>query len=145
MPAIVTRFETKITRLDNRRSSSTFPSQSPLVFWRTRRPDQMHSIDAASVRMALAGTRISGECRWEDAITGDGDGYAAVAIGICVRQMKTHPVDAAEVELAVSATLAYALLGDAASAVAMAWALRHRAKIDPRCSLLSDLWLASDF
>jgi hypothetical protein len=145
MPAIVTRFETTLTRFDDHMPTSTFPSGSPLVFWRTRRPDQMRPIDAASVRMALAGTLISGECRWEDAIAGDGDGYAAVGIGICVRQMKKHPVDAAEVELAMSATLAYALLGDAASAVVMAWALRHRAKIDPRCSLLSDLWLASDF
>lgn len=76
---------------------------------------------------------------------GDGKAHAAVAIGICVRQIKKHPIIATEVDFAVSATLAYALLGDAASAVLMAWALKHRAKIEPRCAVLSDFWLISDF
>jgi len=93
----------------------------------------------------LAGTRIESEDCWQDAAIGDGKALAAVAIGICVRQIKKHPIIATEVDLAVSATLAYALLGDAASAVLLAWALKHRAKIEPRCAVLSDFWLISDF
>lgn len=120
-------------------------SESPLVWWRTRRPDQLLRKDSASLRLALAGTCIDSEPRWRDAATGDGDEYAAFAIGISVRQIRKHPIVANEVDLAVSATLAYALLGDAASAVLLAWALRHRAKIDPPCALLSDLWLITDF
>lgn len=118
---------------------------APLVWWRTWMPTQFRRKDAASLRIALAGTRIIGEPRWQDAATGDDKSYAATAIGICVRQMKEHPVTASEVDIAVSATLAYALLGDAACAVLMSWALKHRAKIDPPCALLSDLWLIADF
>jgi len=120
-------------------------ANTPFTWWRTRTPDQFQRIDAASLRMALAGTRIVDEPRWQDAATGDDRSYAATAIGICVRQVKEYPINAAEVDLAVSAILAYAILGDAASAILMAWALKHRAKIDPPCALLSDLWLIADF
>jgi hypothetical protein len=92
----------------------------------------------------LAGLCVECEPRWREAATGDAE-HAAAAIGICVRQVRKHPINAPEVDLAVSATLAYALLGDAACAVLMAWALKHRAKIDPPCDLLSDLWLVADF
>ena len=97
------------------------------------------------MRFALAGTRIESEPHWPDAARGDGEGYAAIAIGICVRQIKRHPINAPEVDMAVSATLAYALLGDAASAVLLSWALKHRAKVEPGCAVLSDLWLVADF
>jgi hypothetical protein len=117
----------------------------PLIWWRKRTPDQFVRRDAASLRLALTTTHLDNETRWRDTITGDVQEYAATAIGICVRQIKTHPIDAAEVDLAVSATLSYALLGDAACAVLMSWALKHRARIDPRCALLSDLWLLADF
>jgi|GEM_PF-4068599 len=120
-------------------------ANAPLTWWRTRMPNQFRRKDAASLRIALAGTRIIGEPRWQDAATGDDKSYAATAIGICVRQMKEHPVTAPEVDIAVSATLAYALLGDAACAVLMSWALKHRATIDPPCAQLSDLWLIADF
>ena len=83
--------------------------------------------------------------RTQEAFWRNPKALAAVAIGICVRQIKKHPIIATEVDLAVSATLAYALLGDAASAVLLAWALKHRAKIEPRCAVLSDFWLISDF
>lgn len=118
---------------------------TPLVWWRTRRPNRLHRTDAASLRLALVGTRIQHEPRWSDAATGDHQTYAAAAIGICVRQFRIHPINATEIDLAVSATLAFALLGDAASAVLISWALRHRAKIDPPCAKLSDLWLIADF
>lgn len=117
----------------------------PLIWWRKRTPDQFARRDAASLRLALTATRLDNETRWRDTITGDVQEYAATAIGICVRQIKKHPIDSTEVDIAVSATLSYALLGDAASAVLMSWALKHRAKIDPPCALLSDLWLLADF
>lgn len=117
----------------------------PLIWWRKRTPYQFVRRDAASLRMALTATQLDNEVRWRDTITGNVTEFAATAIGICVRQIKKHPIDAIEVDLAVSATLSYALLGDAACAVLMAWALKHRAKIDPPCALLSDLWLIADF
>jgi hypothetical protein len=95
--------------------------------------------------MALCGTRIDGEANWREVISGDHDDCAAIAIGICIRQMKKYPVDAAEIDLAVSAMLAYALLGDAASAMVMSWALKRRSRIDPCCALYSDLWLVANF
>lgn len=119
--------------------------EAPLAWWRTRRPNQLSRKDSALLRLAMAGTRIESEPRWRDAATGDSEGDGALAIGICVRQIKQHPINAVEVDMAVSATLAYALLGDAASAVLLAWALKHRAKIEPSCALLSDLWLVADF
>lgn len=117
----------------------------PLTWWRKRTPDQLVRRDAASLRMALTATHLENEALWRDTITGDVQEYAATAIGICVRQIKTHRIDATEVDIAVSATLSYALLGDAACAVLMSWALKHRARIDPPCALLSDLWLLADF
>lgn len=126
-------------------AASVVEPEAPLAWWRRRRPDQLFRKDAASLRLALAGTCIKGEARWRDAAAGDFEGDGALAIGICVRQIKRHPMDAIEVDLAVSATLANALLGDAASTVLMSWALKHRAKLDPPCALLSDLWLVADF
>lgn len=117
----------------------------PLIWWRTRTPDEFVRRDAASLRMALTAMNLENEVRWRDTIAGDVQGYAATAIGICVRQIKAHPIDAIEVDLAVSATLSYALLGDAACAVLMSWALKHRARIDPPCAMLSDLWLIANF
>ncbi len=119
--------------------------ESPLAWWRSRRPDQLLRKDSASLRSALAGTRIESEPRWQDVTTGDGIRDGALAIGICVRQIKQYPINAIEVDFAVSAVLAYALLGDAACAVLMPWALKHRAKIDPPCAPLSDLWLIAEF
>ncbi|MBN8974569.1 MAG: hypothetical protein J0H51_21470 [Rhizobiales bacterium] len=91
----------------------------PLIWWRTRTPDEFVRRDAASLRLALTATHLDDETRWRDTITGDVQEYAATAIGICVRQIKKHPIDATEVDIAISATLSYALLGDAASAVLM--------------------------
>jgi hypothetical protein len=117
----------------------------PLIWWRRRSPDQFVRRDAASLRLTLTATHLDNETRWRDTIIGDVQEYAATAIGICVRQIKKHPIDSIEVDIAVSATLSYALLGDAACAVLMSWALKHRARIDPPCAMLSDLWLIANF
>jgi hypothetical protein len=125
-------------------SSAGLP-ESPLSWWRTRRPNRFVRKDAATLRLALAGSLINGEPRWREAATGGRDGDRPIVIGICMRQVMRHRIDSIEVDLAASATLACALLGDTASARFLSWALEQRARIDPFCALLSDLWLISDF
>lgn len=147
MPRIVanSRIEIEMTPLPDGQPPSVFVPDSPLTLWRTRIPALLCRKDAASVRMALCGTRIEGETNWREAISGEDDDFAAIAIGICIRQAKKYPFDAPEIDISVSAVLAYALLGDAASAVVMSWALKNRAKFDRPCALYSDLWLVSNF
>lgn len=118
---------------------------TPLVYWRTKRPDQLFRKDAAAIRIALAGTHLDCDYRWERTKMGDHDGDEAVALDILVRITKRFPIDAPEIDLAASVTLANALLGNTASAILLSWILRHRAKIDPHCALYSDLWLVADF
>ncbi len=74
----------------------------PLIWWRRRGPDQFVRRDATSLRLALTATHLDDETRWRDTITGDVQEYAATAIGICVRQIKKHPIDSIEVDIAVS-------------------------------------------
>ena len=131
-------------RAENQPGAAALP-EDPFACWRRRRPDQLSRKDSTSLRLAFAGTRIESEPRWQEVATGHWAGNSALAIGICIRQVKMHPINAVEVDLAVSATLACALLGDAASAILMSWALRHRAQIEPSCALLGDLWLIADF
>ncbi|MGM5019036.1 hypothetical protein [Tardiphaga sp. 367_B4_N1_1] len=139
-------FTATFTNLDSAHlSDRPADAVSPLIYWRTRRPDQMCRKDSASIRFALSGSRLDCESRWLRAILGDGDGDETVAMHICLRQIKNHPIDAPEVDLAVSATLANALLGKSTSAIFLSWVLKYRAKIDPRCALYSDLWLLADF
>jgi hypothetical protein len=139
-------FTAKLTKLHSAHlSDRPADAVSPLIYWRTRRPDQMCRKDSASIRFALSGSQLDCENRWLHAILGDGEGDETVAMHICLRQIKSHPIDAPEVDLAVSATLANALLGKPTSAIFLSWVLAHRAKIDPRCALYSDLWLLADF
>ncbi len=147
MPRIVasSRIEIEMPLLPDGQPPSEFGPDSPLTLWRTRVPTHLCRKDAASVRLALCGTRIAGETNWREAISGENDDFAAIAIGICIRQTKKYPFDAVEIDMSVSAVLAYALLGDAASAVVMSWALKNRARFDRPCALYSDLWLVSNF
>jgi hypothetical protein len=114
---------------------------SPLIWWRTRRPGALPYRSIGGIREALLGTQIHGEPDWSRAILGD----AAVAIRVAVEQMKARKITATEVDLALSAVLACALEGDAASAILISSALRRRAKCDPPCRLLSLLWLVTKF
>jgi hypothetical protein len=118
-----------------------FAPFSPLIWWRTRRPSALLSRGIGEIREALLGTEIHEQPDWSRAILGD----AAVAIRVAVEQMKERPITAAEVDLALSAVLACALEGDAASAILISSALRRRSKCDPPCRHLSLLWLDSKF
>jgi hypothetical protein len=114
---------------------------SPLIWWRTREPRLRLCQSICEIREALLGTEIRGQPDWSRAILGD----AAIAIGVAADQMKVHVITAAEVDLALSAVLACALEGDPASPIVISSALRRRAKDDPSCKPLSDLWLVAKF
>jgi hypothetical protein len=114
---------------------------SPLIWWRTRKPRLRLCQGIREIREALLGTEIRGQPDWSRAILGD----AAIAIGVAGEQMKAHVITATEVDLALSAVLACALEGDPASPIVISSALRRRAKDDPSCKPLSDLWLVAKF
>lgn len=114
---------------------------SPLIWWRTHRPNILLCSRIGRIREALLETEIHTEPDWSRAILGD----AAVAIRIAVEQMKAHKITAAEVDLALSAVLACALEGEPASSILISSALRRRSKYDPPCKTLSLLWLAAKF
>jgi hypothetical protein len=114
---------------------------SPLIWWRTRKPSLLLCKGIGEIREAVLGTQISGQPDWSRAILGD----AAVAIRVAVEQMKVGVITATEVDLALSAVLACALEGDRASPIVISSALRRRAKDDPSCKPLSDLWLVAKF
>lgn len=139
-------FTSTMTRLpySNPSDAMTAP-ESPLIYWRTKRPDEMCRRDSAAIRFALCGHGFDFDERWIRAILGDREGDENIAIKLCLHQIKSRPVDAPEVDLTVSATLANALLGRLHSALFLSWVLKHRARIDPRCALYSDLWLVADF
>jgi hypothetical protein len=114
---------------------------TPLVWWRTRRPNTLLGKGIGEIRKTLLGTEIQGEPEWPRAILGE----PSIAIRIAVEQMKTHKITAFEVDLALSAVLACALEGEPASAIVISSALRRRSKCDPSCRNLSLLWLVAKF
>jgi hypothetical protein len=67
------------------------------------------------------------------------------AIKVAVDRLKKRKIDHVEIDLALSAMLAFAIDGDVTSGILISSALRRRSKIDPPCRLLSDLWLIADF
>ncbi|OPH83125.1 hypothetical protein [Nitrobacter vulgaris] len=114
---------------------------SPLTWWRTKIPGEFRKRDSATLRWALIGTRIDGEPYWPDVATGE----VPAAIKITVDRLKKRKIDHAEIDLVLSAMLAFAIDGDVTSGILISSALRRRSKIDPQCRLLSDLWLIADF
>lgn len=140
------RFTLQLASIASRDLDTPVTSKaSPLVYWRTKRPDELIRKDAAAIRLALVGTHLDSDGRWDRAIVGNQEGDEAVALDILVSMTKRFPIDAPEIDLAVSVILANALLGKTASSILLSWILRHRAKIDPPCALYSDLWLVADF
>lgn len=114
---------------------------SPLIWWRTRKPNASLREGVSEIRRTLLRWEIAEEPDWSRAILGD----ASVAIRIAVEQMKTRKITASEVDLALSAVLACALEGEPASAIVISSALRRRSKCDPSCKNLSLLWLVAKF
>jgi hypothetical protein len=117
------------------------PPSSPTEWWRSRRPDSLSRKDVNRIRWAMIGSEIGGEPHWRRAILGS----APAAISIAVRQLKLRPIDAPEVDLALSALLCCAIEGCMPSAIVISSALSRRAEIDAQCETLSDLWLKADF
>jgi hypothetical protein len=122
-------------------SAADSDPESPFTWWRTRTPGQFTGKDSAVLRWALLQSNIAEEPYWSDAVVGK----VTAAINIAIRCLKTRPIDHPEVDLALSAMLACALDHDVTAGILISSALRRRAKIDPRCRLLSDLWLIADF
>jgi hypothetical protein len=112
-----------------------------LIWWRTRVPTEFTGKDNTILRWTLLQNKITEEPHWSDAVVGK----VATAINIAIRCLKTRPINHPEVDLALSAMLACALDHDVTAGILISSALRRRAKIDPRCRLLSDLWLIADF
>lgn len=134
--------DSRMPRSSNHASSARNQAPlSPLIWWRTRKPRLRLCQSICEIREALLGTEICGQPDWSRAILGD----AAIAIGVAGEQMKVHVITATEVDLALSAVLACALEGDPASPIVISSALRRRAKDDPSCKPLSDLWLVAKF
>jgi hypothetical protein len=109
--------------------------------WHTRKPEALTYRDLLRLRTALVCKTLPGEPDWKYAIQGD----AAAAIGIAVRQLQSRRITDPEIDLALSAVLACAISGDAASAVVVSSALRRRSKKFEHCRQLSLLWLAARF
>jgi hypothetical protein len=122
-------------------SAADSDPESPFTWWRTRPPGQFTGKDSAVLRWALLQSNIAEEPYWPDAVVGK----VTAAINIAIRCLKTRPINHPEVDLALSAMLACALDHDVTAGILISSALRRRAKIDPRCRLLSDLWLIADF
>jgi len=115
---------------------------SPLTWWRTRPPGEFRKRDSAILRWALMGTRISGEPHWPDVVTGE----VPAAIKVAVDRLKKRRIDHVEIDLALSAMLAFAIDGDVTSGILISSALRRRSSSIRRAALLScDLWLIADF
>ncbi|NEU97985.1 hypothetical protein [Bradyrhizobium uaiense] len=107
---------------------------SPLVWWRTRLPQDLDRRDVRRIRAVLLRTDPLNDCDWLRAVTGD----PAAAIGVAIRVLKFHGMTNPLTDVAMSSVLCCFLEDDRASPILIASALRRRRKIDPRCH---DLWL----
>ncbi len=105
-------------------SGSGSHSESPLIWWRTRAPNEFTGKDIAVLRWTLMQHRIAGEPYWSDAVIGK----VTTAINIAVRRLKARPIDHPEIDLALSAMLACALDHDVTSGILISSALRRRSK-----------------
>ncbi|WP_194460267.1 hypothetical protein [Bradyrhizobium sp. CCBAU 53421] len=117
--------------------SSTFQNSielSPLVWWRTRLPQDLDRRDVKRIRAVLLRTEPINDCDWLRALTGD----PAAAIGVAIRVLKFHGMVDPMTDVAMSSVLCCFLEDDRASTALIASALRRRKKIDPQCH---DLWL----
>lgn len=115
-------------------------SASPLTWWRTRTPSEFEPYDATIIRQALNGTSIVAEPCWPKTATSQ----ITTAIRVAVDLLKIRPIADPEIDLALSALLAFAVAGDVTAGILISSALRRRSHVDPPCRLLGDLWLIAD-
>ena len=109
---------------------------SPLLWWRTRPPQDLSYCDVQTIREVLLGSDPIGDYDWLPALAGD----SAAAIGVAIRVLKAHGMSNPLIDRAMSAVLCCLLEDDRASIALMTSALRRRAKIDPQCHDLWQLW-----
>lgn len=114
---------------------------NPTSWWRIKAPDQFRSTDAHMLRRVLRGTTLSGQPDWRFAI----NGRVTTAIRIAIDTLKIRGMVHSDVDLVISALLASAIDGDVTAGILISSALRRRARITPRCRLLADLWLVTDY
>jgi hypothetical protein len=113
---------------------------SPLTWWRTRAPGEFELKDATVLRRALKGTTIEGEHNWPSPTTRQITTTIRTAVDLLRMRSVTHP----EIDLALSALLAFAIDGDVTAGILISSALRRRSHLDPPCRILGDLWLIAD-
>lgn len=113
---------------------------SPLTWWRTRTPGEFELKDATILRRELKGTTIDGERNWPSPITRQITTTIRTAVDLLKMRSLTHP----EIDLALSALLAFAIDGDVTAGILISSALRRRSHLDPPCRILGDLWLVAD-
>lgn len=110
---------------------------SVLKWWRTRPPQQFAPGEAHVIRQAVKSKIRKHRAEWSIGITDE----VTIAIGAAIERMKVRVIGHAEIDLALSAVLAFAIEGDATSGVLISSALRRRGRLDPGCRRLGALWL----
>lgn len=111
-----------------------------LTWWRKRPPLDFCEDEAEIVRQAVAEAIDASRMCWWSEITVD----VAIAVGVGINRMKMRNTFHPEIDIALSAVLAFAIEGNAAAAVVISSGLRRRAHLDPRCYMLGALWLAAE-
>ena len=140
---------THVQTFRSRRSSASYivdrvaarslpTSESPLSWWRTRRPHDLDGLDVKAIRDALLKVNYVDDCDWLSAVTGN----AATAIGIALRALPSHGMNNPVIDAAISAVVCCALEGDGAAKAVILSALCRRQRTDPRCRQLVLLWRA---
>lgn len=108
-----------------------------LKWWRTRPPRHFVHGEAEIVRRAVKRMIRNNRAEWSVGITDE----VTIAIGAAIDRMKIRVIGHPEIDLALSAVLAFAVEGDATSGVLISSALRRRGRLDPRSCRLGALWL----
>lgn len=109
----------------------------PLKWWRTRPPVDFCDLDPGILRRAVAESVRPSDISWCRAINTQVEPAIEIAKHCMTLQKMSHPV----IDIALSAVLAFAIEGNKAARAAIANNLRSRARVDPYCRRLSNLWL----
>jgi hypothetical protein len=115
-----------------------FERDSVLKWWRTHPPLHFCDVDADILRRAVSGSVRRSETDWRNGITAE----VTTAIGVAIDRMKRREISHPDIDIALSAVLAFAIEGDDTAGIIIASGLRRRACFDPCCRRLSKLWLS---
>jgi hypothetical protein len=115
-----------------------FERDSVLKWWRTYPPLHFCDVDADILRRAVSGSVRPTKTDWRNGITAE----VTTAIGVAIERMKLREILHPDIDVALSAVLAFAIEGDDTAGIIIASGLRRRARLDPCCRRLSKLWLS---